>query len=234
MATCYRHPGRETGVSCSNCGRAICPDCMTTSPVGMRCPECAHQTTKVRTIRSSGHRGYEATLALIAINVIVFLAEGSGAYTLTGETSNSWLLNHGFLAAPELEIVHQYYRLVTSGFLHLDILHIASNMYVLYWVGRLLEPAIGRVRFVAIYFTGLLAGSLGMQIEAAVGAQEPAFIGKYAFQLAQAFNLFYHHHRVLTEEDVAKKIFLLQLSRLVEVQLVAALELLGIKSPEKM
>ena len=164
MATCYRHPGRETGVSCSNCGRAICPDCMTTSPVGMRCPECAHQTTKVRTIRSSGHRGYEATLALIALNVIVFLAEGSGAYTLTGETSNSWLLNHGFLAAPELEIVHQYYRLVTSGFLHLDILHIASNMYVLYWVGRLLEPAIGRVRFVAIYFTGLLAGSLGVII----------------------------------------------------------------------
>ena len=80
----------------------------------------------------------------------------------------------------------------------------------------------------------LLAGSLGTQIEAAVGAQEPAFIAKYAFQLAQAFNLFYHHHRVLTEEDSAKKGFLLQLSRLVEVQLVAALELLGIEAPEKM
>ena len=53
----------------------------------------------------------------------------------------------------------------------------------------------------------LLAGSLGAQIEAAVGAQEPAFIAKYAFQLAQAFNLFYHHHRVLTEEDAAKKMF---------------------------
>ncbi len=80
----------------------------------------------------------------------------------------------------------------------------------------------------------LLAGSLGTQIESAVGAQEPAFIAKYAFQLAQAFNLFYHHHRVLTEEDAAKKLFLLQLSRLVEVQLAAALELLGIESPEKM
>ncbi|MBZ5643743.1 MAG: arginine--tRNA ligase, partial [Acidobacteriia bacterium] len=80
----------------------------------------------------------------------------------------------------------------------------------------------------------LLAGSLGTQIEAAVGAQEPAFIAKYAFQLAQAFNLFYHHYRVLAEEDPAKKTFLLQLSRLVEVQLVAALELLGIDAPEKM
>ena len=80
----------------------------------------------------------------------------------------------------------------------------------------------------------MLAGSLGMQIEAAVGAQEPAFLAKYAFQLAQAFNLFYHHHRVLTEENMAKKKFLLQLSRLVELQLVTALGLLGIEAPEKM
>ena len=80
----------------------------------------------------------------------------------------------------------------------------------------------------------LLAGSLGTQINAAVEAQEPAFIAKYAFQLAQGFNLFYHRHRVLTEEDAAKKMFLLQLGRLVELQLVAALELLGIASPEKM
>jgi arginyl-tRNA synthetase len=79
-----------------------------------------------------------------------------------------------------------------------------------------------------------LAASLDTQIDAAVGAQEPAFVAKYAFQLAQAFNLFYHHHHILTEGDPAKKKFLLQLSRLVEVQLVAALELLGIESPEKM
>jgi membrane associated rhomboid family serine protease len=164
MATCYRHPGRETAVACSNCGRSICPDCMTTSPVGMRCPECAHQSPKVRTMRSTTRRGYEATQVLIAINVIVFLAEGSGAFTLTGSTGSSWLLNHGFLYAPLIRYSHDYWRLVASGFLHLDILHIASNMYVLYWVGRLLEPAIGRTRFVAIYFTGLLAGSLGVFI----------------------------------------------------------------------
>ena len=80
----------------------------------------------------------------------------------------------------------------------------------------------------------LLASSLDTQIDAAVGAQEPAFIAKYAFQLAQAFNLFYHHHHILTEADAAKKKFLLQLSRLVEIQLVVALELLGIEAPEKM
>ena len=86
----------------------------------------------------------------------------------------------------------------------------------------------------AFWELAFLAASLDTQIDAAVGAQEPAFIAKYAFQLAQAFNLFYHHHHILTESDPAKKKFLLQLSRLAEVQLVAALALLGIESPEKM
>jgi membrane associated rhomboid family serine protease len=118
--------------------------------------------------------------------VIVFLAEGSGAFTLTGSTNNSWLLNHGFLDAPYIRSaaldglsVHEYYRLVTSGFLHLDILHVGMNMYVLYWVGRLLEPAIGRRRFLTIYFTGLFAGSLGVIIDSplvgSVGASGAIF-----------------------------------------------------------
>ncbi|MFI5095604.1 MAG: arginine--tRNA ligase, partial [Candidatus Acidiferrales bacterium] len=86
----------------------------------------------------------------------------------------------------------------------------------------------------AFWELAFLAASLDTQIDAAVAAQEPAFVAKYAFQLAQAFNLFYHHHHILTENDQAKKKFLLQLSHLVEVQLVAALQLLGIESPEKM
>src|SRR5438270_11469320 len=79
MATCYRHPSRETGVSCSNCGRPICPDCMTTTPVGMRCPECAKQRTRVRHMRDMS-AGPQVTIALIAINVVVFLTEGSHAF----------------------------------------------------------------------------------------------------------------------------------------------------------
>ena len=80
----------------------------------------------------------------------------------------------------------------------------------------------------------LLAASLDAQVGVAVNANEPAFIAKYAFELAQAFNLFYHHHHILSEEDPARKTFLLQLSLLVERQLVAALNLLGITAPEKM
>ena len=80
----------------------------------------------------------------------------------------------------------------------------------------------------------LLAGSLDWQVAAAVNAQEPAFVAKYAFELAQAFNLFYHHHHILSEADPERKSFLLQLSRFVELQLVAALDLLGINAPQKM
>lgn len=80
----------------------------------------------------------------------------------------------------------------------------------------------------------LLAGSLGSAVEAAIGAQEPAFVAKYAFQLAQAFNNFYHKHHILSEPDPARQAFLLALAGAVERQLVAALSLLGIEAPEKM
>jgi arginyl-tRNA synthetase len=80
----------------------------------------------------------------------------------------------------------------------------------------------------------LLAGSLDAQVATALSAQEPAFLAKYAFELAQAFNLFYHRHHILSEANAAKRDFLLRLSRLVERQLVTALDLLGIEAPEKM
>ena len=80
----------------------------------------------------------------------------------------------------------------------------------------------------------LLAGSLDARIDTAVGAREPAFVARYAFDLAQAFNVFYHKHHILSEEDAEKRAFLLRLTSLVREQLVAALGLLGIAAPEKM
>src|SRR5437660_9768285 len=96
MATCYRHPSRETGVSCSNCGRPICPDCMTTTPVGMRCPECAKQRTQVRRMRDMP-AGPQVTIALIVINVVVFLAEGSHALTISGAAETGSVIREGAL-----------------------------------------------------------------------------------------------------------------------------------------
>ena len=78
------------------------------------------------------------------------------------------------------------------------------------------------------------AGSLDYAVDAAIATQEPAFLAKYAFQLAQAFNNFYHKHHILSEADEQKRAFLLRLTEWVEAQLVKALSLLGIEAPEKM
>jgi membrane associated rhomboid family serine protease len=164
MATCYRHPSRETGVSCSNCGRPICPDCMTATPVGMRCPECSSQRTKVRNLRSIATEP-TATYVLIAINVVVFVAE-----QLTRSTGS--VLTH--LATIGVGGVSdgEYWRLLTGGFLHdpSNPLHIGFNMYLLWWLGRMLEPALGHVRFVALYLVSLLAGSFGAILVQPTGA----------------------------------------------------------------
>jgi arginyl-tRNA synthetase len=80
----------------------------------------------------------------------------------------------------------------------------------------------------------LLNGSLDHAVDAAIGTQEPAFVAKYAFQLAQAFNNFYHKHHILSESDDQKRAFLLALTELVEQRLVQSLHLLGIETPEKM
>jgi membrane associated rhomboid family serine protease len=159
--TCYRHLDRETGVSCSSCGRPICPDCMTPTPVGMRCPECMRERTKVvhGPGGTPGLAQAPATYVLIAINVIAFLAEiatGSGGIY---EASGS-VVTHGWLYGAAIE-EGEWYRLVTSGFLHAGLIHIAFNMFALFVVGRVLEPGIGTPRFLALYFASLLAGSFG-------------------------------------------------------------------------
>ena len=191
MATCYRHPSRETGVSCSNCGRPICPDCMTTTPVGMRCPECASQRTKVVRMRELG-RVPQVTYALIVINVIAFLAEGN--ISISGQPTNKVYEEGALLGSyqgfPHLGVAHgQWWRIVTSGFLHENLLHIGFNMYVLYILGLQLEPVLGRVKFGAIYAVSLLTGSLGALLVSphavTVGASGAVFgiMGAFAVEL---------------------------------------------------
>jgi len=155
--TCYRHPSRETGVSCSNCGRPICPDCMTSTPVGMRCPECARQKTKVRTAATLTSPP-QLTYVLIALNVTAFVALMASGGGFNG-TSGSVFLN-GALNAPDVAS-GEWWRIVSAGFLHAGILHLAFNMYFLYFLGTLLEPAIGKVRFGLIYVVSLVGGSIG-------------------------------------------------------------------------
>jgi membrane associated rhomboid family serine protease len=161
--TCYRHPNRETAVSCSSCGRPICPACMTPTPVGMRCPECAGQRTRVtRGVPGPGagaFAGFPATAVLIALNAVVFLAEvarGSGGLNV----EHSPLILEFGLFGPSVA-QGELYRLFTSAFLHQNLIHIGGNMLLLYFLGRILEPGIGTARFVAVYLTSLFAGSFG-------------------------------------------------------------------------
>jgi membrane associated rhomboid family serine protease len=161
-ARCYRHPSRETNVACSSCERPICPDCMTPSPVGMRCPECAGGTRRVRRAGAALRTGTPyATYALLAINVIVFLAELGGGGDAASIEGGGQLIRDGGLFGPAISDGGEYYRILTSGFLHAGPLHLLLNMFVLYILGNLLEPAIGTLRMLAIYFVSLLAGSFG-------------------------------------------------------------------------
>ena len=159
MPTCYRHPSEETGVSCSSCGRPICPDCMTPTPVGMRCPECAKQRTKVEAPRAISAAEPRATQILIAINVIVFFGQvlGGGGGIRAREGT---VYENGVLYGPLVDD-GEWWRLITAGFLHADPIHLLLNMIALWFLGMLLEPALGTVRFVALYFASLLAGSFG-------------------------------------------------------------------------
>jgi membrane associated rhomboid family serine protease len=138
---------------------------MTPTPVGMRCPECARDRTKVKTVRSGGRTGStpSVTQILIAINVLVFLAETATGSSLGGIGGNSpgTVYLKGALFGPFIADSHQYYRLLTAGFLHDGLLHILFNMVFLWFMGQMLEPAIGRLNFVVVYFVSLFAGSFG-------------------------------------------------------------------------
>ena len=135
---------------------------MTVTPVGMRCPECARERTKVTRITPGIHLGRApATYVLIAINVIAFIAEvGSGAPLGTSFAAGGSVYRDFSLFGPAVAN-GEWYRLVTAGFLHAGLLHILFNMVALYFLGSLLEPGIGTPRFLAVYFVSLLAGSFG-------------------------------------------------------------------------
>jgi membrane associated rhomboid family serine protease len=130
---------------------------MTPTPVGMRCPECSRQKTKVRTAATLTGEP-TVTYFLIAVNVIAFVAmtASGGSITDPGGT----VYQHGALFGP-LVADGEWWRIVTAGFLHAGIIHIAFNMYFLYFLGTLIEPAIGRLRFGLIYAVSLLGGSFG-------------------------------------------------------------------------
>jgi len=134
---------------------------MTPTPVGMRCPDCMRERTRVThgAAAFGGSVHAPATFVLIAINVAVFLVQvGTGHGGI--ENNASSLIPEFGLFGPSVA-AGEWYRLFTSAFIHGGLIHIGGNMLVLYFLGRLLEPAIGTPRFVVVYLVSLFAGSLG-------------------------------------------------------------------------
>ncbi|MEO8692016.1 MAG: rhomboid family intramembrane serine protease [Acidimicrobiales bacterium] len=183
LLPCYRHPDRTGGVRCQRCDRPICPACMNTASVGFHCPECAGSKQgrqKVYTGRAAFAAGKSVILtpALIAVNVAVFLLTLSGGRSATDIRGSTMLTDYG-LYGPSIRYDHEWYRIITSGFMHSGLLHLGFNMYALWIIGNMLEPALGRLRFGIIYFGGLIAGSLGALVldpnSLAVGASGAIF-----------------------------------------------------------
>ncbi|MFG3198198.1 rhomboid family intramembrane serine protease [Streptomyces sp. NPDC048208] len=175
---CYRHPDRETGVRCTRCDRPICPECMVDASVGFQCPDCVRGGTPgpAGTRPAAGHVPADnrprtlaggtltsdprlVTKILIGLNLALFLVQMSLGDVFTNRLD---LIGQAYAAhLPGVQGVAegQYYRLLTSMFLHSGYVHILFNMLSLWWIGGPLEAALGRARYLALYLIAGLAGS---------------------------------------------------------------------------
>lgn len=175
---CYRHPDRETLVSCSECGRPICEECMTFAPVGIRCPDHAavggRPATPQRAARTASQSlsqyGMFVTKGLIGLNVGIYLLQllmGAGMNANSG-----WIYEHGVLVSRAIDSSGQlvgvaegeWWRLGTAMFLHYGPLHLFMNMLLLWFIGPALESYLGHGRFLLLYVVSGLAGSAGALI----------------------------------------------------------------------
>ncbi|WP_367321968.1 rhomboid family intramembrane serine protease [Streptomyces sp. HUAS ZL42] len=170
LPVCYRHPDRESGVRCTRCERPICPECMVSASVGFQCPEC------VRTGSGTGHPPAAAqprtlaggtvsadprlvTKVLIGVCLAVFLVQLSVGDRFTDSFDLIGRAYVPLLGDVEGVAEGQWYRLLTSMFLHGSYIHILFNMLSLWWIGGPLEAALGRARYIALYVVSGLAGS---------------------------------------------------------------------------
>ena len=168
---CFRHGDRETYISCQRCRRPICPECMNDASVGFHCPVCvAEASASVRKPRTMAGGLVPAnvgaiTWVIVGINAVIFLVAQARDEFGDSVLGNQLAMLGGSALAPNGDVLTGvadggYWRLITAVFLHERIVHILFNMYALVLFGPMLEQALGRVRFIALYLTAGLAGSV--------------------------------------------------------------------------
>ena len=169
VEVCYRHPDRPTGVSCQRCGRKICSECMNQASVGVHCPECVQGAPqKVYTPRTMPGSAGRVTKVLVAINVAVWV----GLILTTSATPQdpATVFRDYGTWGPEIDLDQEWWRIISGGFIHANLIHIGFNMYLLWQLGQQMERVIGEVNFTIMYFTALIGGSFGAMLLDPAGA----------------------------------------------------------------
>lgn len=176
LPACVRHPDRPTGLRCVRCDRPACPDCLREASVGYQCVDCVAEGNKgvrqARTVAGArAERGVKAMVVvpvLIGLNVLVFGITALQAQSVVDNDRSSLFLDGSLI--PSLVAGGEYWRLLTSGFLHYGNyggygpIHLIFNMFALYVLGRDLEVALGRLRFLTVYLLSLVGGSVAVML----------------------------------------------------------------------
>ena len=208
---CYRHPEVSTGVHCTRCGRAICPECMIAAPVGHHCPTCVAEARReyrqgpgrrVAIANAKATSVASALLVLMGVGYVLEVAAG-GAGSLFGGPDILELVrlgaSVGIARMPSGEVVGiatgQEWRMLTAVFLHGGILHLLMNAYALWIFGPVVERELGRGRFLFIFLTtGLFASAASYAF-----AEQPIQVGVGAsgaiFGVVGAFVAYNYRHR---------------------------------------
>ncbi|MEV4728481.1 rhomboid family intramembrane serine protease [Saccharopolyspora sp. NPDC049426] len=162
LPTCARHPDRPTGLRCTRCERPACPECLRDASVGQQCVDCVREggATVRRPVTVAGAR-----LRDKPILVPLLIAANVAAYVLTAVQAGNFGANYRSALFVDYSLIPltvaggQWWRLVTSGFLHIGVVHLVMNMLALWVIGRDLELLLGRARFAAVYGLSLIGGS---------------------------------------------------------------------------
>jgi membrane associated rhomboid family serine protease len=167
---CYRHQDRETWVSCTRCGRPICPDCLRPAAVGFQCPDCvaAGQTGARQARAPYGGQLVErtglVTVVLAVLNVATFVVTAATSPGGFMHNEASTLFGRLELAPGRVAASHEYWRMISAAFLHIGPLHLVVNMVALGVVGPALERVFGHWRFTALYLLSALGGSVSVYL----------------------------------------------------------------------
>jgi membrane associated rhomboid family serine protease len=210
---CYRHPDVATGVHCTRCGRAICPDCMVAAPVGHQCPTCVAEARseyrkgpgrRVAVAKAKTISVTNVLLVLMGIGYVLEIVAGGAGSLMRGPNSLELVrlgASVGLAQLPDGEVVGiatgETWRMVTAIFLHGGILHLLMNAWALWIFGPIVEREIGRLKFLLIFLTtGLFASAASYAL-----ASEPVQVSVGAsgaiFGVVGAFVSYNYRHREL-------------------------------------